>query len=501
MKFSHVLPLAALSTALVIPDEKVMSQIAIESHRSTDSVFDNLPPKDQLIKEFENTFSQIATSAQNAFDNAIETIAEKVEISEKAFNEASYFDTKAWLESNSALGDFEDDDCEEHGVRDSPEDKEHGGHGGHHGDHGDHGGHKGPHKGPHHGPHRGGKHGHHHKSNKTVYELISESKYTTKLAGLINEFDDLVELLNGTAANYTVFAPTDKAFAKIPEHAPKPSKEVLKKVLTYHVSADFYPARRILASHTIPSLLLEDNLGGAAQRLSTNIGFKGLTVNFYSRVVAVNIFGSNGVIHGVDSLILPPPKVATIISLLPGEFSTLELALIKTGLDVAINDTSTHTGGTLFAPSNFAFRKLGPKINGFLFSKFGEKYLKALLKYHVVTNETLYSDWYEKAESEGNGKGKFPKGFFHIDLPTLLDDRSLSIDVARYGRLIDMKINGYTSVAIQDGVAKDGVIHVVPNVLIPPKKIGGVMQQWEGEELSEEDLQERLEPFVEKEEL
>lgn len=284
MKFSHILPLAALGTALVIPDDHVMSQIAIESHRSTDSVFDSLPSKEQLVKEFENTLSSIANGAQNALDNAFESIAEKEDMSENAFNEASYFDTKAWLERTSNFGDFEDEDCEEHhrGTQ-GPKDHHHGPtngkeNGGHHGGHG---GHK--------KPHHGGKHGHHKKSNKTVYELISESKYTTKLAGLINEFDDLVELLNGTAANYTVFAPTDKAFAKIPEHAPKPSKELLKKVLTYHVSADFYPAGRILVSHTIPSLLLEDNLGGAAQRLSTNIGFKGLTVNFYSRVVAVNI--------------------------------------------------------------------------------------------------------------------------------------------------------------------------------------------------------------------
>ncbi|PMD31472.1 hypothetical protein L207DRAFT_591432 [Hyaloscypha variabilis F] len=53
------------------------------------------------------------------------------------------------------------------------------------------------------------------------YEVIAGSKYTTKLAKLINEFPDLVEVLNGTAANYTVFAPTDKAFEKIPEHGKK----------------------------------------------------------------------------------------------------------------------------------------------------------------------------------------------------------------------------------------------------------------------------------------
>lgn len=88
-----------------------------------------------------------------------------------------------------------------------------------------------------------------------------------------------------------------------------------------------------------------------------------------------------------------------------------------------------------------------------------------------------------------------------VDLPTLLEDRSLSVDVARYGRFITIKVNGFNRVAIADGVAEDCVIHVVSNVIIPPKTVGGVIQQWEGEELSEEDLIERLEPFVEKPEL
>lgn len=127
-------------------------------------------------------------------------------------------------------------------------------------------------------------------------------------------------------------------------------------------------------------------------------------------------FGTNGVIHGVDSLLIPPPKIASIIQFLPGEFSTLELGLTKTGLLPAIADTSNHIGGTIFAPSNFAFQKLGPKINGFLFSKYGQKYLKALLEYHVVANQTLYSDAYYKSESVDNSveKDGIPKGFFHV---------------------------------------------------------------------------------------
>ena len=90
---------------------------------------------------------------------------------------------------------------------------------------------------------------------------------------------------------------------------------------------------------------------------------------------------------------------------------------------------------------------------------------------------------------------------FQIDLPTALEDKSLSIDVARYGRIISIKINGFSSVTIEDGIAKDGVIQVVSNVLIPPKQVGGMTVEWQGEDLSEEDLMERLEPFVGKVEL
>lgn len=126
-------------------------------------------------------------------------------------------------------------------------------------------------------------------------------------------------------------------------------------------------------------------------------------------------FGTNGVIHGVEELLIPPPNAVDIISLLPGEFSTLELALTKTGLIETLNDTSTHVGGTLFAPSNFAFQLLGPRVNAFLFSSYGLKYLKALLLYHVVPDHTLYSDaYYTKAKTEGSTR--IPKGIFHVSL-------------------------------------------------------------------------------------
>jgi len=223
-----------------------------------------------------------------------------------------------------------------------------------------------------------------------------------------------------------------------------------------------------------------------------------LTVNFYSKVIAANIFGTNGVIHGIDSILFPPPSVLKIISLLPGEFSTTQLALVKSGF--ADHDEHGHklTGATFFAPSNWAWKKLGPRINAFLFSTRGEKYLKALLKYHIVANQTLYSDAFYGPKKEEVGEDTIPKGVFHVDLPTLLKDHSLSVDVARWGGLINIRINGYNDVTVEDGIAQDGVIQVPRSVLIPPRHPHGAAYQ--GEDLTVEDLMERLEPYIEEEE-
>lgn len=466
MKLSILIPFVGLSAAFVLPDEQVFSELAIKDHRHS-----QLPAWTHEVK---SSIEDASLRGQNALDDALAKASDAGNTLSSKFHETA-FDAQSWLDS--AVATLED---HEHPPHHGPPDEDHPPH---------HGPPDHDHPPPHHPPH-------HHEPNQTVYELISSSKYTTKLAKLINDYPDLVEALNGTKANYTVFAPTDKAFERIPEHAPKPSKEDLKKILSYHVSPEFYPAGRVLATHTIPTLLKGEHLPSKGpQRLSVKIGITGLRLNFYSKVVAIDIFGTNGVIHGVDHIIVPPPEMLKIIELLPSEFSTLELALSKTGLN-----TTHHPPGTLFAPSNFAFSRLGARINAFLFSPRGLPYLEALLKYHMVPDNTLYSDAYYKTEADKAGS---PKGYFHVDLPTALEDRSLSIDIAKYFGIIEMKINSFARVSVFDGVASNGVIQVVSSVLVPPKKLTGLgstlpkLDFWSGsEEMSLEDFVERFEPYV-----
>ncbi|UNI24956.1 hypothetical protein JDV02_010670 [Purpureocillium takamizusanense] len=341
-------------------------------------------------------------------------------------------------------------------------------------------------------PHDDDKHKHRHL---TIYELIQHSEYTTKFAKIVDEHPSIVKLLNSTkAGNYTLFVPTDEAFKDVPDHdGDKPDKEFVEKVLRYHVGLGEYPAKRILTTHTLPSALDEPWLGDEPQRLRTSVGFQGVTVNFYSKVVAANIEAKNGIIHAVNHILVPPPMVGRVISLFPSHFSTLLLAYEKTDFVKFIHGVKM-TGSTVFAPSNDAFQRLGPRANAFLFNtEKGLKYLKALLKYHIAPNATLYSDaFYDKTDK--HEKVDNAGGREHYDLGTLLGEARISVDIARLGGFSAIRVNGFAHVSVRDGLAKNGVIQVLDKVLIPQHKHEG--HDDDVSDIAIEDLVQRLEPYV-----
>jgi uncharacterized surface protein with fasciclin (FAS1) repeats len=111
----------------------------------------------------------------------------------------------------------------------------------------------------------------------------------------------LTEILQGKD-NYTLFAPTDAAFAKLPQDAVrdllKPeNKEVLLKLLTYHV------VKGQVLSTDLKSGEVKSVEGGA---INVKVDpATGVTVN-EAKVTKADIRGSNGVIHAIDQVILPP---------------------------------------------------------------------------------------------------------------------------------------------------------------------------------------------------
>jgi transforming growth factor-beta-induced protein len=127
---------------------------------------------------------------------------------------------------------------------------------------------------------------------------VSSGSFETLAAAL--EAADLADALKG-AGPFTVFAPTDEAFAKLPRGLVKillqpDSKGKLTAILTYHV----LPAR--VTAEEIVHLSSAKTLNGEPLQITANQGH--VQVN-QSRLISADILCSNGIIHVIDSVLIP----------------------------------------------------------------------------------------------------------------------------------------------------------------------------------------------------
>jgi len=126
---------------------------------------------------------------------------------------------------------------------------------------------------------------------------VGAGNFTTLVAAVTAA--DLVETLSGTGP-FTVFAPTDEAFAALPAGVldalllPE-NKALLAQILTYHVVSGM-----VMAADVTDGVVA--TVEGQNVKLST---MGGVMVN-QATVVAADVMASNGVIHAIDAVILPP---------------------------------------------------------------------------------------------------------------------------------------------------------------------------------------------------
>ncbi len=138
----------------------------------------------------------------------------------------------------------------------------------------------------------------HDKSKKDIVETAVAAGTFKTLATALTEAG-LIETLKGEGP-FTVFAPTDEAFAKIPKATLDnllKNKEQLTKVLLYHV----------VAGKVMSSDVVKVSSAKTVEGSSVKISLKGKTVMVdKAKVTSVDIEASNGVIHVIDSVIMPP---------------------------------------------------------------------------------------------------------------------------------------------------------------------------------------------------
>jgi transforming growth factor-beta-induced protein len=251
----------------------------------------------------------------------------------------------------------------------------------------------------------------------------------SQLAGYVVDAG-LVDALRG--GPFTVFAPTDAAFTRIPaavRTAVTTDKELLATVLTYHVvegelnAADLQDGQQLM---TLAGAPLTVKVDGDAVFINGN------------QVAAADVAASNGVIHVMSDVLLPPiGDIIDVATTLPG-FDTL--AGLVTDADLV--DTLRGEGPfTVFAPPNAAFEALPAATLSAVSSDLD--LLTTVLTYHVVPGLLTTADLEEGTYTTVAG----------VDLEVTKSD----------GRTF---VNG-VEIVVQNVLASNGIIHVIGGVLVP----------------------------------
>jgi transforming growth factor-beta-induced protein len=247
---------------------------------------------------------------------------------------------------------------------------------------------------------------------------------------------DLVETLKGEGP-FTVFAPTDEAFAEIPE-------ETLNSLLK---PANKSQLQSVLLYHVVPGEVGSDavvKVGGAetanGQRIDIAVE-DGTVMVDGAKVVKTDIRCDNGVIHVIDAVILPQSKTIPEVAKEAGQFSTLLAAAKAAGLVEALSGDDPLT---VFAPTDEAFAALPEGAVANLLKPENKQQLKSILTYHVMPGR-VYSD---KAIEAGSAK--------------TLQGGAVNISVDG-----DEAMVNNATLLKTDIDAVNGVIHVIDKVLMP----------------------------------
>ena len=256
----------------------------------------------------------------------------------------------------------------------------------------------------------------------------------------------LATTLDG-AGPYTVFAPTDDAFTAsgvTSSVISSLSADQLKAILLYHTLGAKVMAADVPAGPNAKVV----TAGGDSVFVTKNSS--GVFVNGIN-VVAADIAASNGVIHTISKVLLPPAGNIVEVASADTTFSFLVAAVVKASSG-STNVAAILSGGsilTVFAPTNNAFRAAGfATIDAVKAANANT--LTSILTYHVIPGRIFSSDLTNGAQPATANGGK------------------VSIALSGSGATVKGNTNSSASNIIAANImARNGVIHVIDQVLLP----------------------------------
>lgn len=278
-----------------------------------------------------------------------------------------------------------------------------------------------------------------------VDTAIADGRFTTLVAAV--GAAELVDTLKGEGP-FTVFAPTDDAFAALPagtvDELLKPeNKQKLTDILLYHVVSGKVMAADVTALNSAPTVLGKD--------VAIKVDMGNVYIN-EAKVIITDIETSNGVIHVIDAVLLPPSDEAMMeekntivdIAVADGRFTTLVAALTAADL---VETLSSEGPFTVFAPTDDAFAALPAGTLESLLLPENKQQLTDILLYHVVSGKVMAAD------------------VITLTSASTVLGKDVTITI-KEGKVF---LNDIAQVIITDIEASNGVIHVIDVVLLPPQ--------------------------------
>lgn len=273
---------------------------------------------------------------------------------------------------------------------------------------------------------------------QSIVEIASSNpSFSTLVDALVKA--DLVTVLEGDGP-FTVFAPTNEAFEALfsdlgVSGLEDLSAEALEPILLYHVLSG-----KVMSSDLTNGYVSTVSPGPEETYISLLVKTGDVTLNGSTAVTAADIVASNGVIHVIDKVLLPPTVVG--IALVNPEFSILVEAVVKADLVATLNGAGPFT---VFAPTNAAFQELFTTLEVSGIADLTKEQLVPILLYHVVSGNVVSSEL-----STGN-------------VATLNGDIAVTVGT-------DVTINGTSKVILANVQGSNGVVHAIDEVLLPSSK-------------------------------
>lgn len=276
---------------------------------------------------------------------------------------------------------------------------------------------------------------------KSIVQIATEEEdFSILVEALVKA--DLVTALQGEGP-FTVFAPTNDAFEMLfndlgVSGVADLSAEALQPILLYHVVGASAKSSNLSTGYfSTLSAGTPDKLGNT---LFVEVD-GGVMLNGTTKVINADIEASNGVIHVIDKVLLPPNVVDIAVS--NPNFSILVEAVVKAGLADALTADGPFT---IFAPTNQAFEMLFSELGVSGIADLTAEALTPILLYHVVSGNVISTE-----VSTGM-------------VPTLNESSQLNMTVSND---MGVMINGSTKVIAVDVQGTNGVIHAIDKVLLP----------------------------------